>query len=344
MGKECNFQTKEGEIKTFLPYQIYGFRFIDGKFFISREIDGKGKVFLEYLINGKLNIYYLRDVAGDQCYIEKENEPLIELPYTEEYVIKEGKEYKTTSVKHYGILNYYTKDAPELENKIKTIKQPSHKNLISFAENYHNIVCDNEKCIIYEKKLPQVKVNFEIVGGITTYNTIFQAYMYLQGSDINLQEFNMKETKVIPEAGLLINIWQPYTNEKMFFKTGILLSEIEITNNYYEIKGKNIKIPLRFEYFYNKKRICPCVNFGLDIVCPYKYHTQVYRNKNIYSSLLEFGYLSPFTYSFSAGVNIKLLKTLQFLVIYDAGLGVNEYFLPNKFAYHSFLTGFYFAF
>lgn len=83
MGKLCRFKDNNGEEQEFLPAGIQGYRFIDSKYYISLEVNGRN-VFLEYLINGKVSIYYLRDDAGDHYYIDKEGEVMKEIPYNED--------------------------------------------------------------------------------------------------------------------------------------------------------------------------------------------------------------------------------------------------------------------
>ncbi|MCL2073589.1 MAG: hypothetical protein FWH18_06700 [Marinilabiliaceae bacterium] len=318
MGMSCDFKTETGEIRNFSPYNIYGFRFNDGKYFISRNINESKKVFLEYLIKGKLDVYYLRDETGDRYFIEKEDKPLIEMPYKEEFIMKDGKEYRSHSVKHWTILNYYTQEAPELESKITTIKKPNHKNLINFAESYHNVMCDDEKCIIYEKKLPTLKVNFEIVGGIIEHKLFDKNKTYL-------------------EWGVFSNFWLPYSNENLFFKTGLLWSEISIIRkDNSEVREKSYKIPLRLEYIYpNSKIIRPRFNLGLNILFPAEYI-------GYYDEIIKEGIMT--TYSLSAGINIKVLKNLQIVTLYDTVFVSYETVLPNNLFSHSFLTGLYFVF
>lgn len=41
MGQVCKFQKAENEVKEFTPDEIESFRFIDSKYFVSRDIDGK---------------------------------------------------------------------------------------------------------------------------------------------------------------------------------------------------------------------------------------------------------------------------------------------------------------
>jgi hypothetical protein len=57
----CNYKINDNEKEiSHSPDDISAFRFLNSKYFISREVNGK-KVFLEYLIKGKISIYYLRD-------------------------------------------------------------------------------------------------------------------------------------------------------------------------------------------------------------------------------------------------------------------------------------------
>ena len=129
-------------------------------------------MFLEYLINGNIDVYYFRDLDGNHYYIEKEGEGLTEIPYNEsiKYDEEMQKRYLYQSNAHYGVLNYYMRDASDFQNQIKAIKKPNHDNLIKLAENYHKKVCIDEECIIYEKKLPFVKFSIEPYWGITQYN------------------------------------------------------------------------------------------------------------------------------------------------------------------------------
>jgi hypothetical protein len=56
-------------------------------------------------------------------------------------------------------------DAPNLQSKINDIKKPGHQNLIKLAEDYHNAVCEGEKCIIYAKSAPLIKIITRINSG-----------------------------------------------------------------------------------------------------------------------------------------------------------------------------------
>jgi len=248
MGEICTFRpNKKGVVSTFAPGEIFGYRFIDSKYFVSRTVGDKN-VFLEYLINGKVKIYYLRDNISDHYFIEKEGEKLMELPYEEKIIRKDDNEYLDKSTKHIGILSYYMQDAQDLIPLIQKIKEPEHKNLIQLAERYHNEVCDGEKCIIYEKKLPPFKVNFEILGGVTHVNdkitdgTLIPNYMFT--------------------GGVLAHLWLPRVSENLYFKTGL----IYVNNENISPKTELYKIPLQFEYLYPRGVIRPRASIGFDFL------------------------------------------------------------------------------
>lgn len=243
MGSVCIFEKVDSVIKEYSPNDILAYRFTDGKYYVSREIESK-KVFLEYLIKGKVNIYYLRDNAGDHYFLDKEGLDLTEIPYESgtKYVNNREVYYETKT--HLGILHYYMQDAPEFESKIQYIKEPNHQNLVDLAEEYHKVVCDGEKCIIYEKKQPFIKVNIEVVSGILKFTNS-----------------NNISNKVYFQNGVLAHFWMPRTNEKVYFKTGFLYSNIQYTT---DPGDSYTKVPLHIGYMApNTYRVRPSFSISL---------------------------------------------------------------------------------
>jgi hypothetical protein len=227
MGSMCRFKSADSIIE-YSPNEILAFRFIDSKFFVARDINGK-KVFLEYLLKGKVDVYYLRDYDGDHYYLDKEGIGLSELPYKEEIVRKNGIDYFVKSTNHIGYLKLYMDDISALQSKIEAVKTPKHDNLITLAEDYHKAVCSDESCVIYEKKLPIVKIAMEVAGG---------GFNYIIDDSYVRNNFYF-------EGGVLMHIGMPRLNERFYFKTGLL---------YLPVEGKNgerttvSKIPLHMEY------------------------------------------------------------------------------------------------
>ncbi len=249
MGEICRFRInkKEKEIK-YTPDDIVAYRFNDGKYFVSKELKGK-KIFLEFLINGQINFYYLRDNEGDHYFLEKANSGIIEFPYEKGIKYKDDVPYFYESTKHIGILNYYMQDSPAFQTRIANIGKPEHESLIKLAEDYHNTVCKDRACIIYERKLPPLKFNIEILGGL-----------------VNYQYANQITSKRIFQAGVLTHLWMPRVSEKMYLRTGIYYSDAKLVNNG---KGAIYKIPIQFEYMYPKGNVRPVMALGINLYSPF---------------------------------------------------------------------------
>lgn len=227
LSTSCVFLSADGIKTEYTPYDIRAFRFIDGKYFIAKEID-EMMFFLEFLIHGKISIYYRYKDGEDRYYMEKENEPLFEIKKTKELADIKGRTYEKKS-KYHGTLLYYTKEAPELHKKIDGITEPTHKNMISLAQDYHNIVCDDEKCVIYEKKPARVKAAVEPVIGTSIGELLKTPY---------------------PGGGVYVHIAKAQRNEHLYLRTGLFV-------------GETIRIPLQIEYKYPKGFFQPKLALGL---------------------------------------------------------------------------------
>lgn len=239
MSNICKFK-RDNVIIEYSPNDIKAYRFIDSKFYISREINHKN-VFLEYLIKGKVNIYFMHDEKGDHYYLEKDDMKLTEIPYVEGFKYVDNKKVFYESTRHIGLLDLYMQDAPELKSRIQSVKRPKHENLIKLAEDYHNAVCEGEKCIIYEKELPLIKISIIPFFGLTKY---------------------IAYDKFINEFGGYLYLSAPRTNENIFFKTGLVyhkLSEDEENLNVY-------KIPIQLQYIYRAHVIQPGIGGGVNFL------------------------------------------------------------------------------
>lgn len=226
MSSNCRFKDDDGKVTDFTPNDIAAFRFADSKYFVSREVEGK-KVFLEYLIKGMVNVYYMRDDMGDHYLLDREDKPLTRIPYERGVRVVDNKSIHYESTLHIGLLKYFMHDAPQLESSIARIKRLEHRRLIRLAENYHNLVCQDEECIVYEKREPLFKVNLEVVGGVVNFENV---------ADLN--------DKYYPQGGIIANIWMPRTHENLYFRTGFLYAQVEQSGK----KKHHLKVPTHIGY------------------------------------------------------------------------------------------------
>lgn len=251
MGRVCRFLSEDGKKTEFTPNDITAYRFIDSKYFISLEVE-KQKHFLEFLVQGKMNVYYLRDNKGDHYYIENEGKPLVELPYQEEIKTINDKQYFHKSHYHNGILNYYTQEAPQLKEAVENLEKPEHANLMKLARNYHNAVCeDGEECIVFERKIPLFQVKAEAVAGY--YAFLLEKRFLSEGSDLQGLDHSF--------FGARVYLWLPRSSENLYMKIGLFY----LNNQSLKEELGNIKIPIQFEYLYPKGLIRPTISGGISL-------------------------------------------------------------------------------
>lgn len=205
MHTKCDFITEGDNVTTtYLPEEILAYRFTDGKYYTSKEIDNS-MIFLEFLLEGEINLYIISDNGADIYYIEKEN-TIIELPYSSEIIENENGIYEQHSTRHIGIMKYYMNDAPQLNSKIENLKTPDRRGLIKLTKDYHDITCDGETCIIYEKSKSKFKVDFNLATGMGFYK--------------NSIDKNLKYSTQV--YGLTADVFLTNTSEKFFIRIGVM--------------------------------------------------------------------------------------------------------------------------
>lgn len=240
MSKLCKFKHADNTVTEYSPSDIEAFRFTDSKYYVSREINSEA-VFLEYLIKGKVSIYYMRDAKGNHYYIDKEDIGLTEIPYEEGIKDIDGKKMFYESTRHIGFISVFMQDAPELRSQIYMIKEPKHDNLIKLAEDYHNAVCDGEKCIIYEKKQPLVKLSITPYAGLTKY---------------------MGFGQILKDVGADLSFCFPWASEKFYIKTGLAYSHFVEDGETIGVR----RIPLQFQYIYKAHILQPNISAGINLL------------------------------------------------------------------------------
>lgn len=289
-GKRCDFKSgTEAKLVSFSPGEIACYRFSGSKYYISKTLLLTGKeelVFAEYLVNGIASLYFHRSIAGDHYFIETRDGHLAEL--INEAIQVEGisqKKYWQYNNKHVGILKASFADCPEIQSSLNGAKL-DHGSLISLTKKYHEYVCDDELCMIYEKEVPRISVMLgPVIGYSMTNFKIENSSLY--------ENFIMKS--MIPTFGLSLKIGTPRINEKLS-----ILFDVELTKGAYESYyeehtsyGSTIKYDLYTEmttfsfvpglrYTYPKDKLRPTASVGLVFqgnINPVFYYTRITINE-----------------------------------------------------------------
>ncbi len=262
--KECSFKKSLNEnVVVYSPDQIYGYRFEDnGKFYISKDtpVDKSMKrYFLEYMIQGKANIY-LRTDQLVHYYIETARYKMMEISETEKYSRTKLGDVIVRPKLYTGKLKYVLSDCPEVFDEIDKLKlYPTQ--IIKLAEDYHNHVCTGEKCIIYEKKIQPLKINWGIVAG-TSYNKFYfndESYTYYQFNGF---------------VGLNVEIENAvFSFEKLSLKTGVNIQQFNkfnfYNNNYSSYYGNSFNSQINFKSYAIINPITLNYSFPLNKFVPY---------------------------------------------------------------------------
>jgi hypothetical protein len=282
MSDLCIFKNGlKGETIEYTASEISGFRINDGKFFISKKapvFKAEKVVFLEFLIKGKLNVYFMHD-NSDHYYIEKEGGKLVEL--TEEESIYRDKYgdpiYKNNL--YQGKIKSQVSDCMEVIPQVERTKL-DHKSLIGLAKSYHTKICTDEQCIIFEHKTKSVRIAFEIHGGISLNNTNFGGFLNsdynmggIMGGNLvleNLVDWSQRSNLMLGLEIQGLNSYEftvkEYVNITYSNKNYILSS---FGNDSYpssmelNLKALVLKIPLTLNHSFKTGKLCPTLGGGI---------------------------------------------------------------------------------
>ncbi len=244
----CDFRKNEKDtIKRYYPKDLFAYRFINGKYYISKNIEEETidtSYFFEYLINGELDVYFLQTLKKNTYYISDDGIILNELKYSNEIIEKEGKEMLYKNRQFIGLLDYYTGSFPELKTDIRSIPDPNHKSLIKLSKKFHNLACKDEECIIYEKDIPR-----KIIFNASIDKT------YLLYDNYSFSYYN---------SNILFQLSQQ--NERVFIGFGLGIYKLDDKNTPFFL------LPLSFNYIHPKQGISPIFSFSFNIL-PLPIHT-----------------------------------------------------------------------
>jgi hypothetical protein len=154
----CNFRRDPTKpVKVYSTVDLIGYTFINGKRCLSKNVeinDIWARHFLECLIIGDINLYYLKNKGHDYYFIEQSSK-IYELK--NEYIayIHEGVTYSRESEEYKNILLAVLPDTLELSDKISRTYY-NHKSLCELIIHYHELI--NKPTDYWMYTVPENKV------------------------------------------------------------------------------------------------------------------------------------------------------------------------------------------
>jgi hypothetical protein len=257
----------DDEPTTYLPGQIRSYQIEKSRYYISKSVELNNEtkvVFLEYLVNGITNLYFLRDITGDYFFIEKGNE-MYELR-NKSRILNDGQnQYLQESNLYIGQLKVIYSEAKNLMPVIEKARF-DRKTMIKLSEEYHNQVCLDGSCITYASHGPDVKISF---GPTVRYD--FNTAKY-QGF---LSKYNLNNYGDI-RAGATLNLQMLRLNEKFNIEVSALYGNDYSKGTYstffgndesrYSVNISKDKISLMtdLKFTYPAGKIKPSIGLGVE--------------------------------------------------------------------------------
>jgi hypothetical protein len=260
----CRFKrTEHGAEEIFHPGEIAGYRFIrEGKYYVTKQvkIDNEYQTFfLEFLIQGLKNLYYL-PLDNGYFYFEGQDGMLVGVTkqpdqITENYKVKEDNRYK-------GVMSYLFYDCLPLS--MQTARVAFDKgSMIVFTKKYHDQMCDTgEECIIFENDYKRKFIKFD--------------YTIFTGAELNdvklVNTYFPSMLSISPVIGGGLNISSPRLMKSLYFNIETSISAVSGISNYidnylnyclYDFNAGKISIGAGLEYIYDKGRFRPAAGAGI---------------------------------------------------------------------------------
>jgi len=325
-SNHCDFKPNENtDPKTYFPKDIKAYRIADLKYYVAREVKPDSiqiTLFLEYLVDGIADLFYLRKDDKDMYFLEKDGE-MYQLTSEERLVnytaqsITEARKYGGKSVNYYrrtnkylGLLNIAFSDCPELKTKINNTDF-AYKPLIKLTKEYHDKMCSDAKCIDYSKSTKNRVYIEPVAGVIFSRNGMLTSHQY----ENNVSYIVGANVRLLPLQShyvwnLLIGI--NYSQNKL---ENIFSHDLEFDASVVDpVKIKAdysiIRIPISVEYTFPMGKLSPLliatysncflVNASSEARAVYMNNDDSYTLGTPYNQVLQ-----KFDYGVGGGVGLK---------------------------------------
>lgn len=268
----CIFKPyKSSKSQKLSPEEIQSYQFQDGRYFLSKNIyvdSVKRQVFVEFLVDGISDLFLYRDKEHYFYVIENANGETIELQ--KEEVTDWSDPTQHDPYFHIRKLKVAFADCMEIQPQVEQADF-SNKSLIKLTRDYHNYVCDEYECIVYEKRIGPPQIYIAPVIGISKSSLSFDKEFYSNFTYEDNQNFNY---------GIQVDFVLAFINDRMSVQALLLYGKNDYKgtyNNYYELDVMNHRLQgeLLFKYTFPFGMLRPSLGFGM--------HNDFIRNASFFA-------------------------------------------------------------
>lgn len=300
----CIFkETLNKDAIQFSPLDLKSYRQIGKKYFVSKEIqvntddqsvDQKKNLFLEMLVEGIINLFFYKDESGEShYYIEDEEGLFLELTNEEKEIFLEDKGYYKMQTNSYiGLLKAFMKDGMELSDKIEKVSL-GHNSLIEIAVDYHNLVCEDEECIVYSKQLRQSSFS---IGPFISFNHSTFHFENLLSFPVNYYDtdfsisYGAQLRFTIPSSTRLSVSVSPEIGQSYYYAYGEDTDPLGDLSYDFHYKANFLKITGLFSFNFPSGTIRP--SFGIGYGVKYNFIVDTYSVKEIFDGSIVQTYIT----------------------------------------------------
>ena len=345
-SRKCDFkESKNSAVKEFLPFSIKGYRFNVSKYYVSKKFISnyiEVPIFFEFLVDGIADLYYYNDGIDPHYFIEKAGGELFELTNDKKKVQIEGTEYIEDSKKYIGLLTFAFSDCQQIFPLINKAKLDD-KSLIEITKKYHENVCNGEKCIIYEKQVPSVRlrispfISMNSSGWRIGNNPLYENVKF---RNANYPSIGMSLNTSLPKASEKLSFQLSAEIGKSYFHgTGTYSSEFEEVQ--FHVTLLSLKGGLKYTYPVGKIR--PTLLIGGNLIKPvnrdgrrigdYQYYNTIYTSETrdvpgpdfLFGYHAELGFDFIITSTFTAFVNLGYVSSMNSKSSWESQTRVDNY-------------------
>jgi len=308
----CDFIAgKNQPAKIYSPNDIRAYRIENSKYYVSKNImidSSRQRVFIEYLVDGIVNLFYYKGIGTEYYFIEKDTlmipltnkESIItvkEKGVTEEY----DKSYSHNSNQYKRILQYLFQESPEVLKEIPSTAF-DYRPLIKITKDYHNSVCKDHNCIDFTKS--------------TNKSLYLEPYFGIINSWMGLKTSKNSVHDIKPYLGMQLRL-KPFKGFSMWnmlvginYSTNNFEGEFENTLNQYRspywihTKYSIFRIPITVEYTLQTEKLQPFFSLSYNNILLSNAQNEILKGRED-SQTAEFTYFRKYQFGASLGLGLK---------------------------------------
>ncbi|MFA6401462.1 MAG: hypothetical protein WCX31_07530 [Salinivirgaceae bacterium] len=277
-SKECEFKKSlEASSEIFSPEDLLAYRIEESKYYVSKNIQLDStlrKVFLEFLLDGIVDLYYYKESQKEYFFLEKDG-TLYRLNNNKKEIYRKEGVYVQNSNQYIGVLNYTFQDSPEMSDKIKNTNF-DYKSLINITKDYHESVCNDYECIDYSRSTKRHIYIEPTLGIINSWMGIQTSNDYSMDTK-PVVGVNFRFSSIISRAAWNYTIGANYSTNDFYgdYTNGLFYEGISRIDMNYSI----LRIPLIVDFTFPGSKFHPLISLGYNnviIINPsYKIHNIV---------------------------------------------------------------------